>query len=320
MFYEQLNAKSSFESCAQSVAKEQIIIFTSDALIVHQHLKDLMPFFDEKNIKPVIFLLPDTQSPRAQIPSLQRYSYYEQDIVNDLIYPAIESKKVESLTVTFNQLMAHHSCQPQKVKNLKDPAIMHAINAPNTIGALSIYHDAIFKPDIINAVKEKGFFWNLHPAILPQGQGLHVLFWSLLNDHARHGYTLHEIDEGIDTGKIISKSEGDADPEKPILETYLDYISEGSDLIKAGLTEYLETGKVAFLPETEEPHAYYSFPTEEDIAKGIRKNVRLWGSVDEMLDIYSRIFGDDKNLMKIIKSDIKRVEGVSHKTRQLEPA
>lgn len=43
---------------------------------------------------------------------------------------------------------------------------------------------------------------NLHMSYLPYNRGSHPNFWSFINNTPK-GITIHEIDEGIDTGKII---------------------------------------------------------------------------------------------------------------------
>ncbi len=45
---------------------------------------------------------------------------------------------------------------------------------------------------------------NIHPSLLPLNRGSHHSFWSIMNDE-NHGATLHWMDEGIDTGPIISQ-------------------------------------------------------------------------------------------------------------------
>ena len=43
---------------------------------------------------------------------------------------------------------------------------------------------------------------NLHMSYLPHNRGAYSNFWSFMNNTPK-GVTIHEIDEGIDTGKII---------------------------------------------------------------------------------------------------------------------
>lgn len=47
---------------------------------------------------------------------------------------------------------------------------------------------------------------NLHISLLPWNRGAHPNFWAF-HDSTPHGVTIHEIDEGIDTGRILFQKE-----------------------------------------------------------------------------------------------------------------
>jgi methionyl-tRNA formyltransferase len=50
-------------------------------------------------------------------------------------------------------------------------------------------------------------FINIHAGITPQYRGVHGGYWALINnDLARCGVTIHYVDKGVDTGKIIAQS------------------------------------------------------------------------------------------------------------------
>lgn len=62
---------------------------------------------------------------------------------------------------------------------------------------------------------------NVHPGILPQYKGLDSIYWASYNkDFANIGITVHFVDEGIDTGNIISKTYVDFENEKNISKAY----------------------------------------------------------------------------------------------------
>jgi len=58
----------------------------------------------------------------------------------------------------------------------------------------------IIKPDVLTTAKRPVI--NLHIGYLPYNRGTHPNFWSFV-DNTPAGVTIHEIDEGIDTGPII---------------------------------------------------------------------------------------------------------------------
>lgn len=62
----------------------------------------------------------------------------------------------------------------------------------------------IVKKEAIESVK---IGWiNLHPSYLPFGRGKHAYFWAIIEKHP-FGATIHFIDEGIDSGKILFQKE-----------------------------------------------------------------------------------------------------------------
>lgn len=62
----------------------------------------------------------------------------------------------------------------------------------------------ILKQDAISVV-DKGWV-NTHPSYLPYNRGKNPYYWSIV-DGTPHGVTLHYIDVGIDTGKILFQKE-----------------------------------------------------------------------------------------------------------------
>ncbi|MDN3515533.1 MAG: hypothetical protein NG747_14185 [Candidatus Brocadia sp.] len=66
---------------------------------------------------------------------------------------------------------------------------------------VSISFAQIFKSNIIR-IPKKGII-NIHASLLPKYRGLMPNFWVLLNGEKETGITIHYIDEGIDTGRVI---------------------------------------------------------------------------------------------------------------------
>jgi methionyl-tRNA formyltransferase len=68
---------------------------------------------------------------------------------------------------------------------------------------LSIYFRNIFPKKYIS-VPSLGFV-NIHPSLLPKYRGSMPTLWALLNEEKTMGITMHYINQGIDTGDIISQ-------------------------------------------------------------------------------------------------------------------
>ena len=92
------------------------------------------------------------------------------------------------------------------------------INEPETIDkirqfspdiGISVLFDYIFKKEIIDLFP--GGIVNLHPAYLPYNRGQYPNVWSIIEE-TPSGVTLHYVDEGIDTGKIIARGKVVVEP------------------------------------------------------------------------------------------------------------
>ena len=66
---------------------------------------------------------------------------------------------------------------------------------------VSMSFNQIFKNTIINLPPYKTI--NCHAGKLPFYRGRNILNWALINDEKEFGITVHNVDEGIDTGDII---------------------------------------------------------------------------------------------------------------------
>lgn len=69
---------------------------------------------------------------------------------------------------------------------------------------VSMSFNQIFKSRIINF--PEGKIINCHAGKLPYYRGRNILNWVLINDEKEFGITVHYLDEGIDTGDIISQN------------------------------------------------------------------------------------------------------------------
>lgn len=67
--------------------------------------------------------------------------------------------------------------------------------------ALMITYSKVVAPKYVNAVK----MLNLHGGLLPKYRGFSSSSWAIINNEKEIGYTLHGVDEGLDSGPIYYK-------------------------------------------------------------------------------------------------------------------
>lgn len=80
-----------------------------------------------------------------------------------------------------------------------------------------IYTDDLGKADIVISVLYEHLFkpeyllhrrvYNFHPGRLPYYRGAGAFSWEIINGEKTSAITLHEVDDGIDTGPIIAVAE-----------------------------------------------------------------------------------------------------------------
>ena len=88
-------------------------------------------------------------------------------------------------------------------KKVNAPSFVDWVTAQSPDLNISVSYDQIFGPSIIKTAK-KGFI-NAHAGKLPDYRGRNVINWAIINNESELGLTVHYIDDGIDTGPIISQ-------------------------------------------------------------------------------------------------------------------
>jgi methionyl-tRNA formyltransferase len=126
---------------------------------------------------------------------------------------------------------------------------------------ITVLGNQLFKKNIL-AVPKKCFI-NLHSSLLPLYRGLLPSFWVLKNNEEYTGVTIHIIDEGIDTGPIITRK-----------KLKINNISQ-QELIRnlkiLGMEAILETLDKIYddnyitTENKKNEGSYFNFPTRQDV-------------------------------------------------------
>lgn len=86
-------------------------------------------------------------------------------------------------------------------KEVNDANIVRRVADHRPDLLLSVYYTQIFRPGLLESVR--GPSLNFHPSLLPRHRGVAPLIWAIVEGDATTGVTVHHIDEGIDTGRIV---------------------------------------------------------------------------------------------------------------------
>lgn len=144
----------------------------------------------------------------------------------------------------INFVKSHNSQQTVEVLKALNPDVV-VVNGT-----------CILKEHILDAVPCA--FINTHAGITPKYRGVHGMYWALANDDAENaGVTVHFVDKGIDTGKVIYQAITKA-TSKDNFSTYLNLqIAEGVKILSKAISDYLNGCVQEFTPPKESKLYYH---------------------------------------------------------------
>ena len=106
------------------------------------------------------------------------------------------------------------------------------IRTHDSIG-ISIYFSKIFKQEFIDKFE---YFVNLHNGPLPRYRGVNPINWALKNGETKHGVTLHTIESGIDTGKILDQITFPINDDMEVIDVYNLCLSNGIKILERSIS------------------------------------------------------------------------------------
>ena len=118
-------------------------------------------------------------------------------IINNPNSPAIE--KIKQRNIKSNVI------DPQDFENKRDynTKLLSIINPGDKDIVFLCGYMMIIPPEIIKELNSR--IINIHPSLLPKYKGLNTHKRVLENKEAYHGCTVHQVNEGIDSGKLIAQ-------------------------------------------------------------------------------------------------------------------
>jgi len=128
-----------------------------------------------------------------------------------------------------------------------DRNILYKVESINSKKAIELLQKFEYDLIIINATRiisstvldstDKKFI-NIHAGITPKYRGVHGAYWTLIEDDREHcGVTLHFVDSGIDSGRVISQANIDITTEDNFCTYPYLQLTKGIELLKSFLLE-----------------------------------------------------------------------------------
>jgi methionyl-tRNA formyltransferase len=162
---------------------------------------------------------------------------------------------------SVDNVLRKYGLSNYKTGSINSEAFVSHIRESGIDVIISIASSQIFKHEILHAAR-KGCI-NYHTAILPRYRGRQPLFWALLNGEKEVGISIHEMDEDLDNGPILSQVRIPVCPADTLHSIYLKTIAAGPALLMDAVAR-LDEGSGERLPNDAGQKTCYRFPTRAD--------------------------------------------------------
>src|ERR1041384_1308080 len=143
-------------------------------------------------------------------------------------------------------------------------------NAPEFIAELrqdppdlvvSAFFGQMFKGELIRTPRLGCL--NTHPSLLPRHRGTNPVYWAMVDESKETGITIHQIDEGVDTGGIVAQVTVPIAPCDTHHTLYRKTVVAGSKLVEKTLRQILEHQHIESRPQPAGPWKAAPAPTPE---------------------------------------------------------
>lgn len=194
---------------------------------------------------------------------LSFFIYYSFKFINAKLFKA-SVKKILNLNKVPLTLL-------NKSINHKDSLDIINSYKPNLI--ISILGNEIFKSEILS-LPTYGCI-NLHSSLLPDYKGVMPSFWVLLKKEKYTGVSVFKMDEGIDSGPIISQKKLSISKNTTQKDLIIRTKEIGMELIIESV-EKIKSGKIDYINNPKGKGNYFSFPKKSDINQFLKQGGKFF--------------------------------------------
>lgn len=157
-----------------------------------------------------------------------------------------------------------------KINSINDDECMELLKSINP-DIIIINGTRIVSERTLNCIKAP--FINMHMGITPKYRGVHGGYWALVEDDREHcGVTVHKVDTGVDTGKILYQAVINPTNEDNLYTYQYLQAAKGVDLELKVLKDF-EGGELIEMPENDMPSKLWYHPTIWEYNRGKKKGI-----------------------------------------------
>ena len=244
-------------------------------------------FFEEffqmyKNLEEIMGVVIANAMGRRSLSQLARQMYNFYGLI-DFIRMGSRYAKSRALSIvpefirgdrfyTIAQVCRHYGIKVIHETDINTDSFLNKLKEISAHLIVSVAAPIIFKQDLIQLPKHGCI--NIHNGKLPRYRGMLPNFWQMYHDEKTIGITVHEINPGIDDGRIILQRDVAIEPTdtldsliKKTKRIGANFVIESINMIKSGTSEYKEN--------IANKGSYFSFPTREDVKEFKRRGKRV---------------------------------------------
>ena len=201
-------------------------------------------------------------TPAFAVPSLERLHESRHKVVLVVTQPDKPSgrgKKLKKSEVKEKaEELGLEIFQPDKIKNEENIEVLKSYK-PDAI--VVVAYGQILSKDILN-LPRLGCI-NVHASLLPKLRGAAPINWAIINGETKTGITTMLMDEGLDTGDMLLKTEVEIDENMNVGDLHDILMHKGADLLLETL-EKLEKNELSPQKQDDSLSSYAPMINKED--------------------------------------------------------
>lgn len=240
-------------------------------------------------------------TPEFAVPTLEKLYKNKYDVslvVTQPDRPSGRGKKLKKSDVKIKaEELGLNIFQPERIKDKENVDILKSYT-PDLI--VVVAYGQILSKEILELPKYGCI--NVHASLLPKLRGAAPLNWAIINGDKKSGVTTMLMDEGLDTGDMLLKSEVEID-EQMTVEDLHDLLKEegGNLLIKT--IEALENNTLKPIKQDDSLSSYAPMLNKENTNINWKdKAINIYNLIRGLSPFPSAYFKMDKNKIKVYKA------------------
>tara|TARA_Y100000310_G_C20659546_1_gene803920 strand:- start:745 stop:1536 length:792 start_codon:yes stop_codon:yes gene_type:complete len=164
-----------------------------------------------------------------------------------------------------------HTTRTINYKEINTPENQEHIRGLNP-KALAVHSTSIIKPGIINSFP--GRILNLHAGLSPYYRGTATNLWPIYNNEPEYiGMTVHYLDEGIDSGEVISQGRPEIEEDDDAHTIGCKNVVLGTEMMIEAIRRLYDGTITSYPQEKGKGKLYKKREFTEEVARKIKENV-----------------------------------------------